>query len=243
MSSLKAMLERSQKDVESALSTFQALQRFYRTDTNYKLIEQVQNYRGEAMGLVQLANIKRYISSSIDNMDERKKYIEFALADLKSAEIIYHKVENMSGLAFINGVRGQLYFNLGEYLLAKKEYENGLDIAVDIGDRPLEANMRDYISKVEFELNKRKIDILSSESENTSNVKAQEKEKMRNMFIKVSKGAESINLEGLLQLVAQLGNDKLTSEEKDELMIQLGMKKGNNGSVAFDVFWNWWQEA
>jgi hypothetical protein len=50
---------RAKTFIESTLSTYQALQRFYRVDSNYKLIEQVQNYRGEAKALIQLANIKR----------------------------------------------------------------------------------------------------------------------------------------------------------------------------------------
>ena len=79
---------------------------------------------------MQLANIKRHVSAEIEDAAERKKYIELALADLKSAESIYHKLENMTGLATICGIKGQLYFNLGEYLMAKKEYENGLDIAI-----------------------------------------------------------------------------------------------------------------
>ena len=68
---------------------------------------------------------------------------------------------------------------------------------------------------------------------------ASEKERLRTLYKQCSKGERLLNMTGVEQLTVLLGNAPLTEEEKNEISLQLDIKK-NNG-VTFDIFWNWWK--
>ena len=226
-------------DVVHSLSHYKGLQEFYDVNSNYKYVEQLPNWRGEAEARVLLGDLKRQKASIIKGK-EAAKLLKEAEEELDKALEIYKrpKVNDPVAQAHVLRFKGALRKTQNKLPEAKEFYEQALEIYKKESDEEHEGVTLKLITKVAQAMDrvawiKQKIAELSSKDN-----KEEESVKLAfNKFDKDKSGLMSSSEFGYLAL--ELGTfPELTEEEKKEALLQID--NSNDGEYSFDELWAWW---